>query len=239
MNRLIFLGVGLAVGYFHLAIAQATECDVTAVARCCVEAMGVECVGGAKGYMRNDAKLERLKVRVTSRNGTSREVVLNDPPGGIRDYYAIRYNDWVTGQLRLRYGDEVEVARNGYVVSDDTPLYDDFSADTFIMRAGQNRRSNRSSQYDCNYTGQPYLIDAQQCGQKICFGEANCRINGREGLYSVACHANSNETCPTANECADSPTANIRSRVSIQSQASAISSERRIRQENANEGLGN
>ena len=204
------------IGLSSIVHAETAVCDNIRTSRCfsCPASMMMNC-NGIIGNIRNDARLDHLKVIITSLYGRQRTVTLHSPPGGIRNYYAIKQNDWIPTQIRgLRYGDEIEIAENGFGINDRTPLYKDSFAREQIGTAGEGSSvDNPSSRYSsCSYSGRVSPHDSgvsvldypSSCSNKICFADVECydsqtnqRIKG-----NAACPINSNGSCPTANECA-------------------------------------
>lgn len=216
LKQMRFLGFLLSVMFIFdsSVFVIAADCEFLESFRNPFTPERLKCTSGAEGYIKKDeTRLKQLKVIVSRRTGGSERFVLDNPPGVIRDYAVVGNNDWVISRLNLRFGDEVQLLRNGYVIDDQTPIYDSSLRNVLMSAGGRNsRQSSTSSRYDCSYSGLPSLIQDPQCGQKICIATGICidhENNGESGIYTLACHANSNNTCPTAQDCAESPTVDV------------------------------
>lgn len=121
----------LKMPFVMLALASAPLhadeiCAIQAAVRCsCPASMVVTCQSGRQGFV-DDAQLARsITISVTNTaTGDVQTVVLNDPPSGIRSYYAnLNEDPWIVAQLgaqgltnlnglilnvkSIRFGDEV------------------------------------------------------------------------------------------------------------------------------------
>lgn len=119
------------------AHASVVECDNIATVRClCAASMIMKC-GKVAGHIRDEAPLAYLRVVVKSKNGVTRTVTLNNPPNGIRDYYAVMSNEWLLNNIPgLKAGDQINVDTNGYGLDVDTPLFSDSDAKSSIGTVG-------------------------------------------------------------------------------------------------------
>ena len=217
-------GIGLITINFTVMQLKAADCEIRTVARCpfCVASAHIRCRNGNDGYVRNNTRVAQLRVVITSRNGNQRTVTLENPPGGIRDYYPIESNDWVATQLgrNLRWGDEIEIANNGIKINDNTILYSDVNARSQTGTAGRSSSNSSASSneyYECSYLRDPGIISIHTCQDKLCVGNLTCNhINGTIRSM-VSCPAINETTCPTATICAnDSLVTWNKNRVNIQ-----------------------
>ena len=117
---------------------KTVSCHNTLTSKCLCDASMILDCGHLLGAVRNETKLDHLKLAITSRTGQVRFVTLQNPPGGIRDYYAIERNDWVWANTPdLKPGDQIEVAHKGYGIDEKTPLYKDCKSNSSDWNCGR------------------------------------------------------------------------------------------------------
>ena len=202
MKSLLFVIVSVFAS-MNLWASDVVECNNIMTARCLCKAPMVMKCGSMEGNVKSDAPLKFLKVIVKGKNGQTREVTLKNPPGGIRDYYAVSSNDWVSENIRgLKYGDEVHVAPNGYGLDSKTPLYSDFNGSSMVGTAGG--KDGNASDEMCVFVDElPLVVEfTKGCSKKICSAKIKCKLPDGEFVGSALCPARPDGSCPTATECA-------------------------------------
>ena len=202
--KLNFLSVIIFGSIILCSQARATtiECDNTMVAKCmCAASMVMKC-GNITGNIKDDAPLDFLKLVVTSSQGQQRTVTITKPPGRIRDYYALEYNDWIKKNLPGGYkaGDKLQVAVNGFGLDSTTPLYNDHNANNQIGAAGGGSGPSQK----CWYVEQPSVVDFPSgCTKNACVAKGECYdSSGRIFRTNIFCKAIKGSSCPSADECA-------------------------------------
>ena len=220
------------VGLSSVVQAQrrTVDCEDNSVQARCPESschssnMRMKCNNGNEGYVRSDTRLDYLRVLVTSINRDSqfrfnpRHFTLQNPEGGIGDYESVNRNYWVEDEINkilesrgravLGRGDRIEVARNGYGIKDDTPLYRNENLTTQIGTVGGNSRNSEQRFHTCEYTEPTKVVISNSCGKRVCLARARCkdRENGdHKSLVNLFCHATSYRGltyCPSADDCA-------------------------------------
>jgi len=165
--------------------------------------IGIKC-GEKIGYIKNDTKLKELKVLVVDlTNGKTREVVLKDPPGNLKDYSPLINNDWVRMKLDLKDGESVQLAENGLVFDPETMLYEDKETRTQVGTL----KSAPAQKQQCWSDGtEPFFFSySDGCGQKkMCLINVKCKMPNLNYEVSARafCKANIDDTCPGIDDCA-------------------------------------
>ena len=112
-------------------LAADEVCTIKAAVRCaCRAEMLVACQSGRNGFVDNDERARSLTLSVVNPStGQKREVLLTDPPAGIRSYYGTLNDDtWVAAQLDAQGLTKLEgLVLNVKTIrfADDVALYDD------------------------------------------------------------------------------------------------------------------
>lgn len=177
------------------------ECDNVAMMRCMCDAPMIINCSGLEGNVKADAPLKYVRITVKSKNGQTKEVTLQNPPGGIRNYYAAQTNEWVISQLKnLKFGDDVTVSTNGYGLGAETPLYSDTSAKNVIGTVSSKALVNEEQ---CKYVDEvPLVASYGSCSGKICSAKISCNFPDGNFTGSALCPANTDGSCPSATDCA-------------------------------------
>lgn len=84
------------------SLGASISCKLKDAVRClCPASLTVDCDKGFTGFIANDEKPQSIVVSVYDKEkGTAKEVTLENPPEGIRSYYAgIDSDAWITRQL--------------------------------------------------------------------------------------------------------------------------------------------
>ncbi len=165
--------------------------------------IGIKC-GEKIGFIKNDTKLRELKVLVVNPiDGKTREVILKDPPGNLKDYSPLINNDWVRMKLDLKDGETVQLAENGLVFDPETILYEDKETRTQVGTL----KSAPAQKQQCWRDGSDssFFSYSDGCGmKKMCLIKVKCKLPGKDYTLSgrAFCKANINNTCPSPDECA-------------------------------------
>lgn len=189
------------------SLGASISCKLKDAVKClCPASLTVDCGKGFTGFIANDEKPQSIVVSVYDKEkGTTKEVTLENPPEGIRSYYAgIDSDAWITRQL----GDKgITITSNTQlnVTSAKFPesltLYEDHSK---IGPKNKNQVVAPSKfKYLCYYTKEPSLIKDDSCHNSVCSGSVNCWEQDKSiGETTVACKPVGN-ACPSASACAD------------------------------------
>lgn len=192
--------------YSPLSFAADLSCSLQGAVRClCAASLMADCGSGFSGYIANEEKPNSIVVSVYDKaSGKKQDVVMSNPPEGIRSYYAgIDRDPWITRQL----GDK------GITITSNTQL-DVTSAkfpDSLTLYSDPNKKGAKSKtqaaaeskyQYSCFYASQPSLVKSQSCNDTVCAGSAKCWEKGQYiGQTGLGCKAKGS-ACPSASACA-------------------------------------
>lgn len=205
-KRLHFAGILFFLTFSSVSFAADLSCSIKAVARCiCPASMVMDCGSGFSGYIANDEKPKSITISVFDKTtGKKQDVVLDNPPQGVRSYYAgIDGDPWVIRQL----GDK------GIAINSKTQL--DMSSarfpDTVNLYSDENKNGPKSKnsaaaeaqfKYSCYYLHPPTVVSTPGCSQPACASRAKCWKDGRYlGETGIACKYK-DSTCPSASACA-------------------------------------
>jgi hypothetical protein len=186
--------------------AEQMKCKMGGAVRCpCPASLSVQCEGyTGSQYIGNDQKVSTIKA-VISANGRTKEVTLDKPTKGIRDYYG---GDTLKEELRKAghsIGEFEDVSVTEFTADPDIKLYTEPGPDfgkldnvPVARKAGAG--GGEESKFVCSYVTSPSTAAAEACGkQKICFAVVSCKGYGE---VAVGCAA-TGDTCPTASKCAE------------------------------------
>jgi len=203
MNLLIFVFSSL-LGFSVLADNNGTNCTIQSAVRCPCDASMIVSCGKKNGYVKNDAKVKSLKVIVTDASGLTREMYLDNPPGGARDFYAADYNQWLREKVKPKSGERMTIAENGLVLDSSSLLYDDPDAKESI---GPLTDSSIENSEPCVFVDEEPIVfsSPDACSSKMCSVKVKCNYSTpkKEFISNAVCPANKDGSCPTATECAE------------------------------------
>jgi hypothetical protein len=208
-QALFVLSLSLLSVFSATAKAADLSCKLESVVRSPSPAsIFLDCGDGFSGHVANEERPTSITLLVQENSTEKREVILNNPPNGIRSYYGDQNDGWILKQL----GDL------GIVINSKTHFALKFATfpDTLILYRDTNKRNPLSKpsqtfspQYSlsCFYASKPQLISSSLSTEMICSGIATCwRNNQFIGSIPVACLAKET-TCPSASACAVDPNA--------------------------------
>jgi hypothetical protein len=186
------------------------KCNILISAKCmCDASMTVKC-GDKQGNIKDDTKVIKLKILVTNSDGMTREVILENPPGGAKDYFSLN-NEWLREKVDLKKGETMAIAENGLIIDSATILYEDEYAKKEL---GTISEAPSSSEYcSTSENEQPMLLTyLKGCGNnKLCAMRVKCElpkeIQKKYGYPAfvdeeAVCPVNENGSCPSPTECA-------------------------------------
>jgi hypothetical protein len=201
---LILLAVGVGQ-----AQAEPISCIIEGAVKCqCTHAMTVNCDNGSKGFIDNNEKIASVTVRVVDSAGVSRSVRLNNPPGGVMEYYTPAYSEWVKTELNKKRVIYKEIAGESFTVMTAPQLFVDSRGTRPVNGAGVVTPLNG---LECAALSEPKLIRGvgPNCsGQKTCLMTVRCRmlragtLVGNLGDTDAVCKS-VNGACPSATVCAN------------------------------------
>jgi hypothetical protein len=182
------------------AFAADLTCEITGAVRClCPASMSVDC-GSVSGFVDDKEPVKSVTIAYRTETGESGTLVLTNPKGTARDFYAADYNDEVKAALRKKGIDaeKANVSGKSIVIASTAKIY----ADPDKKETVSGGSGGGSGVSDCSWVTRPQVIQAKGCGTAFCIGQASCR--GAEG--TVACKAKADgKNCGTAQACAEDP----------------------------------
>lgn len=189
----------------------------------------ISCDSYPEQSISRDTKLKALRVAIVRKDKDGynviehNNVVINEPPGSIKDYLPgnINSNQWLKKHLgyKLRDGDTIRVSSHyvSYISSFDTNLSDvsdgqpKKNVHSIGYRPIQRPKDSRSTAVYCQYRNTPPVIIykkdiCKQSNEKanyICSSPVVCIKNGGVKVETHAiCLVNQDSSCPSATECA-------------------------------------
>jgi len=211
-----------SVRYFYslfilsLSLIASTEagelrCTISAIAKCMCEApMTVQCGGKLVGHIKNTTKVSQVKFLILNSNGSTREYILDKPPGGAGDYINLN-NEWLKEKVGLKPGETIAVAENGLILDPSTVLFKDHNAKEEL---GAINSAPANSEY-CSISENEkpmLLIYAKGCGKNnLCVMKVKCELPKdiqKEYGYPASvnqdavCPVKEDGSCPSPTECA-------------------------------------
>jgi hypothetical protein len=192
--------------YSQLSFGADLSCSIQAAVRCiCAASLMVDCGSGFSGYIANEEKPNSVVVSVYDKaSGKKQDVIMNNPPEGIRSYYAgLDRDPWITRQLGdkgITINSNTQLDVTSAKFPDSLTLYSD--ADKKGAKSKTQAAAESKYKYSCFYASQPSLVKSQSCNETVCAGTAKCWEKGQYiGQTALACKAKGT-ACPSASACA-------------------------------------
>ncbi len=230
MKNFALLGVISIVMLSPDLLAEDARCSLVDAARSGEAALRLDC-GTGSGFVDNDTSLKILRLKIFSVDGVTRDLDIQNPPGGIIDYYGVNSSQYLRNQYDIGEGDRIELAEIPYVIDSATPLYSDPDETAIVGSAGTAEVSpatpaapstspsttpttspaptnvSPNSVVSCTYSEEPLIISfAGGCQSEICNASVQCTLgDGRIISNEASCYVNSNGACPDATTCGLSP----------------------------------
>lgn len=187
-------------------MAADLSCSLKSAVRClCAASLVVDCGSGFSGYIADEEKPNSIVVSVYDKTtGKKQEVVINNPPEGIRSYYGgIDSDPWIIRQLGdkgIAFTSNSQLDLISAKFPESLTLYSDANKNGAKSKTQAVEESKY--QYSCFYADEPSLLKSKSCNETVCAGSVKCWEKEQYiGLTTVACKANGT-ACPSASACA-------------------------------------
>lgn len=193
MQHATFAGIFLTLILSAAPVWAASTCHIQDAVRClCPAILKVSCDNGASGQIKNETSISSITLRTVDDVGIEKTITLQNPPGGVSQYYSAKDNPWIKAQLAAQGVRYKEVFGQSFTTETAPVLYQDSSATTL---ASENEKTFGDG-IQCN-------VLSQTADQKICKMKVHCTQAGKDlGDGEAACKVISPKKCPTATLCA-------------------------------------